>query len=382
MDAAVKITSELIKKKTITPEDDGAIELLTDILSASNFSCREIHSGNVKNLFARWGPKNPEKTIGFNGHVDVVPPGDTALWEVDPFSGIIKDGEIIGRGAVDMKSAVAAFTAAAVEFVDGNKPNGSIVIAITGDEEGEAINGTKAILQWMLEQDERVPHFIVGEPTSKETLGDMVKIGRRGSLTAFFSSSGTQGHTAYPHLASNPINSMNTLITSILNETLDQGSEHFEPSTLSFTTIDVDNVSNNVIPAKCEATLNIRFNDLHTSESIIAWLNKHIEKTNKKHQAHISMNVKVSGESFINGNSPFVKMVTKEIKDTLNINPILSTSGGTSDARFIKEFSEVLELGLVGKTMHKVNERVKVDEIISLKNLYKSILERYFTEEI
>ena len=382
MDAAVKITSELIKKKTITPEDDGAIKFLTNILSASNFSCQEIHSGNVKNLFARWGPKNPEKTIGFNGHVDVVPPGDASLWKVDPFSGIIKDGEIIGRGAVDMKSAVAAFTAAAVEFVNSNKPNGSIVIAITGDEEGEAINGTKAILQWMLEQDERVTHFIVGEPTSKEKLGDMVKIGRRGSLTAFFTSCGTQGHTAYPHLASNPINSINTLITSILNDTLDKGSEHFEPSTLSFTTIDVDNVSNNVIPAKCEATLNIRFNDLHTSETIIAWLNKHIEKTNRNHQAHISMNVKVSGESFINGKSPFVKMVTKEIEDTLNINPILSTSGGTSDARFIKEFSEVLELGLVGKTMHKVNEKVKVDEIINLKNLYKSILERYFTEEI
>ena len=382
MDAAVKITSELIKKKTITPEDDGAIKFLTNILSASNFSCQEIHSGNVKNLFARWGPKNPEKTIGFNGHVDVVPPGDASLWKVDPFSGIIKDGEIIGRGAVDMKSAVAAFTAAAVEFVNSNKPNGSIVIAITGDEEGEAINGTKAILQWMLEQDERVTHFIVGEPTSKEKLGDMVKIGRRGSLTAFFTSCGTQGHTAYPHLASNPINSINTLITSILNDTLDKGSEHFEPSTLSFTTIDVDNVSNNVIPAKCEATLNIRFNDLHTSETIIAWLNKHIEKTNRNHQAHISMNVKVSGESFINGKSPFVKMVTKEIEDTLNINPILSTSGGTSDARFIKEFSEVLELGLVGKTMHKVNEKVKVDEIVSLKNLYKSILERYFTEEI
>ncbi len=378
----MQITSELIKRKTITPEDDGAIAFISEILSASNFSCQEIQSGNVRNLFARWGPKNSKKTLGFNGHVDVVPPGDLSLWDVDPFSGVIKDGEIFGRGAVDMKSAVAAFTVAAIEFVKSQKPNGSIVLTITGDEEGEAVNGTKAIMEWMSKEGEKVPHFIVGEPTSRSKLGDMIKIGRRGSLTAFFKSVGIQGHTAYPHLASNPINSMNTIIQSILSEKLDDGSEHFEPSTLSFTTIDVANVSNNVIPAQCKATLNIRFNDLHTSESIISWLNRHIENTNKMYESTISMVVKVSGESFINETSPFVKMVSNEIKNALNIYPILSTSGGTSDARFIKEFSEVLEVGLVGETMHKINEKVKVDDIVGLKNLYKSILSRYFTEEL
>ncbi len=381
MDKAIRITSELIQKKTVTPKDDGAIKLISDILSEADFNCHEILEGNVKNLFARWGSKDSKKTLGFNGHVDVVPPGESLLWKFDPFSGLITGNEILGRGAVDMKSAVAAFTVAATDFVKVNKPDGSIVITITGDEEGEALHGTKAILKWMKKNNESVNHFIVGEPTSKIKLGDTIKIGRRGSLTAYFNSSGIQGHTAYPHLASNPINSMNTLIHSILNDKLDEGSKYFEPSTASFTTIDVDNSANNVIPATCKATLNIRFNDLHSSKTLINWLKEHVDRTNTVHQSQIRMNVKVSGESFINTNSNFTKMVVNEVTDRLKIKPILSTSGGTSDARFIKDFSEVLELGLVGKTMHQVNERVDINDVVNLKDLYQSIIKRYFSED-
>lgn len=382
MDRALLITSELIKKKTITPRNDGAMEFISDILSENNFTCHEIIEEDVKNLFARWGPKNSKKTIGFNGHLDVVPPGNPELWDFDPFSGLITGGEILGRGAVDMKSAVAAFVVAATEFTEEFSPEGSIVIALTCDEEGEALYGTQAILKWMSEKGERVSHFLVGEPTSKEILGDTIKIGRRGSLTAFFKSTGKQGHTAYPHLAFNPIDSMHDLIHAILNDKLDDGSEYFDPSVLSFTTIDVGNNINNIIPSSCDATLNIRFNDLHSSKSIISWLSSHIEKINNVNKAQITMRVKVSGESFINKNNSFTQLVIKEIESNLNINPTLSTSGGTSDARFIKEFSEVLEIGLVGKTMHKVNEKVESEDVIKLKNLYKSILKSYFSEEL
>ena len=338
--------------------------------------------GNVKNLFARWGSKNSKKTLGFNGHVDVVPTGNRALWDFDPFSGLVTDNDILGRGAVDMKSAVAAFTVAATNFVKTNKPDGSIVIAITGDEEGEALHGTKAILNWMKENDETVNHFIVGEPTSKNKLGDTIKIGRRGSLTAYFISSGMQGHTAYPHLASNPIDSMTELIQSILGKKLDAGSKYFEPSTTSFTTIDVGNVTNNVIPPTCKATLNIRFNDLHSSKTLTTWLDEHIKRINKLYQSKITMEVKVSGESFINPNTNFTKMIVDQVYDQLKVKPVLSTSGGTSDARFIKDFSEVLELGLVGRTMHQVNEMVDLNDVVKLKELYHSIIKRYFSDKL
>ena len=382
MDKAVHITSELIQKRTITPQDDGAIKLISNILTEADFNCHEIVEGSVKNLFARWGPKDSKKTLGFSGHVDVVPTGDMLLWDFDPFSGLITDNEILGRGAVDMKSAVAAFTVAATDFVKANKPNGSIVIAITGDEEGDALHGTKAILKWMEKNDELVNHFIVGEPTSKNKLGDTIKIGRRGSLTAYFVSSGIQGHTAYPHLASNPIHSMNELVHSILNDKLDQGSKYFEPSTSSFTTIDVGNITSNVIPATCNATLNIRFNDLHSSTTLINWLENHTKRINALYNSQIRMEVKVSGESFINSNSNFTKMIINEITDQLKLEPSLSTSGGTSDARFIKDFSEVLELGLVGKTMHQVNERVNRNDVVKLTDLYQAIIKRYFSQDL
>lgn len=381
MDQAIKITSELIKRRSVTPNDDGTIDFLRNFLSDNDYACYEIVDNNVRNLFARWGPKNSKKSLGFNGHLDVVPAGNIDLWDFDPFSGVISENYLHGRGAVDMKSAVAAFSVAAVEYTKRHQPNGSLVITLTSDEEGDALYGTKSILKWMKKNGETVNHFIVGEPTSQEILGDMIKVGRRGSLTAFLECDGIQGHSAYPHLAVNPIESINELIHNLLKNKLDNGSEYFEPSTICCTTIDVGNSANNVIPSKCSATLNIRFNNLHTSSSIISLLNQHIKDIKKSHGSKINMKVKVSGEAFINGDTHFTRTVADVIKKSLKISPVLSTSGGTSDARFIKDVAEVLEVGLVGKTIHQSNEKVALKDIVSLKNLYKAIITRYFCED-
>ena len=374
----IDLTAELIQCKTVTPLDGGALKLLGSILKKEGFDCHLINRGVVSNLFAIWGKEKNGKTLGFNGHTDVVPTGDQTLWTVDPFGGEIKDKKIWGRGACDMKSAVAAFVAAAIDFIRETPPNGSIVIAITGDEEGDAIDGTRAILDWMEVNNIKVDAFLVGEPTSVNKTGDTVKIGRRGSMTVHLSAKGKQGHSAYPHLANNPIPALAKLVNKISSHELDQGNEYFDPSNLSVTTIDTGNNASNVIPAETTATINIRFNDLHSSETLKNWLLSEINIIENEFNIKFSSIFKVSGESFLTLPNDFSAIVEKAIKSKTGITPELSTSGGTSDARFIKNHAPVVEVGLVGKTMHQTDEHVDLSDIEKLKSIYSSILENYF----
>ena len=374
----IDLTAELIQCKTVTPLDGGALILLGSILKKEGFDCHLIDRGVVSNLFAIWGKDKNGKTLGFNGHTDVVPTGDETLWTVDPFGGEIKDKKIWGRGACDMKSAVAAFVAAAIDFIRETPPNGSIVIAITGDEEGDAIDGTKAILDWMKVNNIKVDAFLVGEPTSVNKTGDTVKIGRRGSMTVHLSAKGKQGHSAYPHLANNPIPGLAKLVNKISSHELDQGNEYFDPSNLSVTTIDTGNNASNVIPAETTATINVRFNDLHSSGTLKNWLLSEINIIENEFNIKFSSIFKVSGESFLTLPNDFSAIVEKAIKSKTGITPELSTSGGTSDARFIKNHAPVVEVGLVGKTMHQTDEHVDLSDIEKLKSIYSSILENYF----
>lgn len=374
----IDLTAKLIRCQSVTPADGGALKLLTTILEKEGFDCNYINRGGILNLIAIWGRNNKGKTFGFNGHTDVVPVGDKSLWTVDPFGGETKNKKIWGRGACDMKSAVAAFVAAAVDYVKETPPIGSIVIAITGDEEGDAIDGTEAILDWMEVNNIKVDAFLVGEPTSVDKTGDTMKIGRRGSMTVHLSAAGKQGHSAYPHLAKNPIPGLAKLINKISSHELDQGSEYFDPSNLSVTTIDTGNKANNVIPAEIKATINIRFNDLHSSNNLKNWLLSEIKIIENEFNIKFSSIFKVSGESFLTLPDNFSSLVQKSIKSTTGITPKLSTSGGTSDARFIKNHAPVVEVGLVGKTMHQTDEHVELSDIKKLKSIYSSILENYF----
>ena len=268
----VKLTAELIQCASVTPKDDGAVGVVKMALEEAGFACTEIERGGVKNLFARWGEKGSTRTLGFNGHVDVVPIGNEADWTYGPFSAEIAEGKMWGRGAVDMKSGVAAFVAAAVDIVTNAPPSGSIVITVTGDEEGPATDGTTAILDWMAENSENISACLVGEPTCPNEMGEMMKIGRRGSMTAYFVAHGVQGHSAYPHRAKHPVTAIAQLGAQLTENPMDNGTDHFEPSTLALTTIDVGNAANNVIPASATMTVNIRFNDAHTSTSVEDWL--------------------------------------------------------------------------------------------------------------
>ena len=374
----INLTAELIRCQSVTPTDGGALKLLSSILEKEGFDCHYINRGGVLNLFAIWGRNNNGKTFGFNGHTDVVPVGDKSLWTKDPFGGEIKNKKIWGRGACDMKSAVASFVAAAVDYIRKTPPNGSIVIAITGDEEGDAIDGTRAILDWMEVNNIKVDSFLVGEPTSVNKTGDTMKIGRRGSMTVHLSVKGKQGHSAYPHLANNPIPGLAKLVNKISSHELDQGNEYFDPSNLSVTTIDTGNNASNVIPAETTATINIRFNDLHSSGTLKNWLLSEINIIENEFNIKFSSIFKVSGESFLTLPNGFSAIVEKAIKSKTGITPELSTSGGTSDARFIKNHAPVVEVGLVGKTMHQTDEHVDLSDIEKLKSIYSSILENYF----
>ncbi|MDH5798783.1 MAG: succinyl-diaminopimelate desuccinylase, partial [Paracoccaceae bacterium] len=295
----VALTAELIRCPSVTPAEGGALDLLEERLTLAGFECHRINRGGVSNLFARWGQAGNKKSFGFNGHTDVVPVGDENAWTHDPFSGKIIDGVLWGRGATDMKSGVAAFVAAAVDFVTDTPPDGSIVITITGDEEGDAIDGTTAILDWMQDKGERMSVCLVGEPTCPDQMGDMMKIGRRGSMTAFFTARGVQGHSAYPHRAKNPVPAIARLIDRLSSHELDKGTDHFDPSTLAATTIDTGNPATNVIPSVSKATVNIRFNDTHTSTSLTKWMAQEVAKVAKDTGIEITMTTKVSGESFL-----------------------------------------------------------------------------------
>jgi len=371
----VNLTADLIRCKSITPKEAGALVLLEALLSKAGFECNRVDRGLVSNLFARWGSG---RTLGFNGHTDVVPVGSINDWSVDPFGAEIKDGFLYGRGSTDMKSGVAAFAAAAIDFVQNSPPDGSIVLAITGDEEGQAVDGTVALLDWMNENNEIINHCIVGEPTCPENIGEMMKIGRRGSMTAYFTIRCVQGHSAYPHRANNPLPIMAKLICDLTSFELDQGSKHFDPSTLAVTTIDTGNLANNVIPAETKATVNIRFNDLHTSKKLSIWLDKVTKRIASENDVEINTEIQVSGESFITALGDFSDLISNSVHLETGIYPEASTSGGTSDARFIKDHCPVVEFGLVGKTMHQIDERVSIDQVYKLKAIYFNIIKNYF----
>ena len=369
------LTADLIRCASVTPQEGGALQLLERLLTAHGFQCTRVDRGNVSNLFARWGKG---KTFGFNGHTDVVPVGDLKAWSVDPFGAEIRDGFLYGRGATDMKSGVAAFAAAAIDFVTESPPDGSVVLAITGDEEGPAKDGTVALLDWMQAQGERMDHCLIGEPTCPEVMGDMMKIGRRGSMNGYFTITGVQGHAAYPHQANNPLPAMARLMDQLSTATLDTGTAHFDASTLAVVTIDTGNPATNVIPAQCRATVNIRFNDAHSGASLTDWLQEHANEVSKDFNLRVDLDVSISGESFMTPPGELSDLVARAVQVETNRTPVLSTSGGTSDARFVQHHCPVVEFGLVGKTMHQVDERVEIAQIHQLKSIYTRILRDYF----
>lgn len=373
----VKLTADLIRCPSVTPGEGGALVLLEEVLSRAGFACTRVDRNGIANLFARWGAKGA-KTFGFNGHTDVVPVGDAAAWTHDPFGGEIHDGVLWGRGATDMKSGVAAFVAAAVDLVTEAPPEGAVILAITGDEEGAGRDGTRALLDWMAETGEAMSVCLVGEPTCPEVMGEMMKIGRRGSMTFRIEATGVQGHAAYPQRAKNPLHALIDLLGQMTAAPLDTGTAHFEPSTLQVTTIDCGNPANNVIPAKARATVNIRFNDAHSAASLIAWGEALAAGVSAATGVTFTMSPEVSGESFLTPPGDFVALVARAVEAETGVKPVLSTSGGTSDARFVKDHCPVLEFGLVGRTMHQVDERVEVEQIETLRRVYARALREYF----
>lgn len=373
-----KLTSDLVKCASVTPVEGGALQLLQALLEGAGFTCTRVDRGETPNLFARWGPKGAARTFGFNGHTDVVPVGDEAAWTHPPFSAHEEDGWLYGRGATDMKSGVAAFAAAAVDFVTETPPDGAVILAITGDEEGPGDDGTIAILDWMDAEGEAMTHCIVGEPTSVSTIGDMIKIGRRGSMTAHFEVTGKQGHSAYLHKALNPMPAVAMLAHRLSSHVLDEGTDHFDPSTLSVTTIDTGNAASNVIPARTRMTVNLRFNDLHTGAGLLDWLQAEADKVASETGTRITMTHRISGEAFLTPPGDLSALVTRAIHQESNQSPTLSTTGGTSDARFVKLHCPVVEFGLVGHRMHEVDERVWVQDIHDLKRIYARVLRDYF----
>ena len=372
------LTAALVKCPSITPEEGGALVLLDEVLSGAGFECTRVDRGGISNLFARWGRKGANRTFGFNGHTDVVPLGNIDDWTVDPFGAEIKDGYLYGRGSTDMKSGVAAFAAAAVDFVTDTPPDGALILAITGDEEDVAKDGTVALLDWMAENGEAMTDCLVGEPTSPNHMGEAMKIGRRGSITAYFTVTGTQGHAAYPHRANNPLPAMARLMDRLAGHTLDEGTDHFDPSTLAIVTIDTGNPATNVIPRQCKATVNIRFNDTHDGASLTAWLEGEAASVAADMDIQIGARTHVSGDAFLTPPGALSDLIGAAVQAELGVTPELSTSGGTSDARFVKNHCPVVEFGLTGKTMHAVDERVKVAEIHQLKAIYTRILQSYF----
>ncbi|MBQ0717308.1 MAG: succinyl-diaminopimelate desuccinylase [Sulfitobacter litoralis] len=374
----VDLTAKLVRCPSVTPADGGAQQVLYDLLTDAGFDCAWADRGGIKNLFARWGKQGNTRSFGFNGHTDVVPIGNEADWTMPPFGAEIKDGIMYGRGTTDMKSGVAAFTAAAIDFVRDTPPDGSIVLAITGDEEAEGIDGTRALLDYMKDAGERMDVCLVGEPTCPNSMGEMIKIGRRGSLNAHFRVIGKQGHAAYPHRANNPMPAMMRLMDQLASHTLDEGTDHFDPSTLAIVTVDTGNPATNVIPAETRATVNIRFNDMHSGDSLTTWLEEQAAAIRDSFGVQIELKVKISGESFITPPGDLSDLVSKAVQAETGVTPELSTSGGTSDARFMKHHCPVVEFGLVGQSMHEVDENVEVAQIHQLKSIYTRILKDYF----
>ena len=379
----LNLSQALIKCPSVTPDSGEALDVLQDILSEMGFRCEQVNfsaadTPDVNNLYAKFGHSSPN--FCFAGHTDVVPVGDLEAWTVDPFGAEIKKGMLCGRGASDMKTAIACFVAAVSRFIDTRDNNfkGSISLLITGDEEGPAINGTKKLLEWITEKGDVLDACLVGEPTNPNELGDMIKIGRRGSLNGYLIVSGTQGHTAYPHLADNPIHLIVKMLETITSKELDQGTDHFQASTIQVSTIDVNNPATNVIPAKARATFNVRFNDLHKATDIERWLREQFDMVTNQTDSSYDLITKVSGEAFLSPPGQLSAVLSGAVTEVIGRTPVLSTSGGTSDARFIKDYCPVAEFGMVGATMHKIDESVRLVDLEALTAIYTTTLKNYF----
>ena len=373
----LKLAKELIRKPSITPKDAGAINLLAKNLRSLGFNCKIINFKNIKNLYAKLGKSSPN--FCYAGHTDVVPPGNISDWSVNPFRPVVKNNKLIGRGANDMKASIACFVAAVSKFkIQNKKFKGSISLLITGDEEGIAINGTKRVVKYLKRKREKISFCLVGEPTNQNKLGEMIKIGRRGSITGRLTVIGTQGHVAYPHRANNPSSTMIKILKRIKELKLDRGTKNFQPSNLEITKINIDNHADNVIPSSANAVFNIRFNDRHSASSLKRKLNTIFRSITKKAKCKFRIQYEVSGESFLTKPNRTTYMIQNTIKKITGIKPRLSTSGGTSDARFIRNIAPCLEFGLVGKTMHKVDESVSVSDLKKLTKIYQNILVSYF----
>ena len=377
----LKLAKDLIRFPSITPKDAGVIIFLSKQLKTLGFNCKILEfkdkkSKPIKNLYARFGKKGPN--LCYAGHTDVVPPGNVKDWTVDPFKPSIKKNHLIGRGANDMKSSIACFVSAVNKFLKKGKFNGSISFLITGDEEGLAINGTKKVVDYLKKRKEKIDFCIVGEPTNPNKLGEMIKIGRRGSLSGKIEILGTQGHVAYPHLSNNPINTLVSICKKLKEKILDKGNRNFQPSNLEFTAINVDNKAHNVIPARARAQFNVRYNNFHNANTLkkkIELVVKNFCNTNK---CKFKIEFIANGDSFLTKPEKTIFMARKIIKKITKINPKFSTTGGTSDARFIRKIAPCLEFGLVNKTMHKVDECVSLSDLKKLTKIYLNILEDYF----
>ena len=374
----VKLTQELIRRPSVTPADAGAMDIVQETLEGLGFACRRMKFGEIENLYARYGTARPN--LCFAGHTDVVPVGDAAAWSQEAFAAEIVDGVLIGRGAADMKSAIAGFAAGGAKAIGAGGVKGSLSFLITGDEEGVATHGTKMVVEALKAEGEVIDHCIVGEPTSAEAFGDMVKIGRRGSINVEIVVEGVQGHVAYPHRAANPIPVLIALLARLTETQLDQGYLSFQPSNLEVTTVDVGNPTTNLIPATAKARLNIRFNPNHKGQGLADWIAEEARTANEGFQGDVIVKPSISGEAFLTEPGPFTDLIAAAVRDVAGRPPELSTTGGTSDARFIRDLCPVVELGLVGKTMHAVDERTPVDEIVKLQAVYERLIARYFAE--
>jgi succinyl-diaminopimelate desuccinylase len=379
---ALEVARALIACPSVTPADGGALPYLCDLLTRAGFAAELVTfaapgTADVLNLYARFGSAAPN--LAFAGHTDVVPPGDVSRWRFDPFSATVADGQLWGRGACDMKGGVAAMIAAVLRFVSARKPAGSISFLLTGDEEGPSVNGTAKLLDWALAKGERFDHCIVGEPTCVAALGDTIKHGRRGSLTGRLTLHGRQGHVAYPHIADNPIRALAPVLVGLFAPPLDAGSADFDPSNLEVVSVDVANPAANVIPAEVRLVFNIRFNDAWTPETLSAEIARRVGAAAGARRFSLTFEP-TNAVAFLTKRGPFTDLVAGAVEDVTGRRPVLSTSGGTSDARFIKNVCPVVDFGLPNATIHAVDERVALDDLEALSHIYERVLERYFAD--
>jgi len=379
---ALEIARALIRCPSVTPKDAGALGVLEAALKPLGFDCNRLAFESpgidrVENLYARLGKSG--RNFCFAGHTDVVPPGALDRWTVDPFAAVVKDGQLWGRGASDMKAAIACFVSALGSFLKDRKGdfNGSISLLITGDEEGPSVNGTVKVLEWLKGRGEKLDACIVGEPTNPTSVGEMAKIGRRGAMSAYLTVHGVQGHSAYPQLADNPVHRLVHMLAALVDDPIDQGNAHFEPTTLQVVTVDVGNPVSNVIPGAAKATVNIRFSSEHTSKSVEAWLKQRLDKAIGK-DGRYDMSIKVSGESFLTPPGTLSNLVCESVQRVTGTAPQLSTTGGTSDARFIKHHCPVCEFGMTNATAHKFDEHCSLADMALLVGIYRGMLDRYF----